>query len=375
MDKKIKNIIFIVSGCFVGLFLFLFILSSCDKKITPNKLEERIVEKTKKYYETHKDELPKINSTVTLSLGDLVSKEIIEELDKLLEDDTMCSGSLTIENNNNYYMYNPKLNCTNGTEIYKTSHLKDLIMEDVVTSGNGLYNINGEYHYRGDNVDNYVIFDGLLWRIIKINKDNTIKLIEVNRRDPIVWDDRYNEITQSNNGVNNYYFNNLSSRIKENLDTLYEGETLLTNDAKGFIKETTLCIGKRSVEDISKDGSTECTTTLDKQYYGLIQLNEYLIASLDENCINANSSACSNYNYLADFTNSYWTLTANSENNHQVYKINSSIMTTTASSSGMPRIVINISENVNVTGEGTIENPYLISGLQTELRNTKKTVW
>ena len=249
--------------------------------------------------------------------------------------------------------------------------LNDLILDNVVTSGNGLYNINGEYYYRGDNVNNYVIFDGLLWRILKINKDNSIKLIEVKRRDPIVWDDRYNETTQSNTGINNYYFNDLSSRIKENLDSLYKSEILLTNDAKGFLKSTTLCIGKRNIEDITTDGSTECSITLDNQYYGLIQLNEYLIASLDTNCVNATSTACSNYNYLADFPNSYWTLTANSDNDNQVYKINSTVMSTGAGNSGMARVVINISENVNVTGEGTLEKPYLISGTQTTLRDAK----
>ena len=371
MDEKLKKIILIVAGCFVVLFLFLFMMSSCQKKITPSTLEKRMVDKAKTYYKNHEEELPKKDSTITLSLGNLVDKGIIDDLDKILDDDTTCSGELIIENNNDYYMYNPKLNCTVGKDFYKTEHLKDLLLQNVVTSGNGLYNYNGEYYFRGDNVNNYVIFDGLLWRIIKINNNNTIKLIEVERRKPISWDNRYNSEENSNSGVNNYYLNGLSSRIKENLDKLYQDEELLTNDAKGFLKASTLCVGKRSIEDITKDGSTECSMTLDNQYLGLMQLNEYLIASLDENCIDATSSACGNYNYLSDFNNSYWTITASAENTKQVYKISSSISVTNAKSSAMARVVINISENVNVTGEGTLEKPYLVSGLETELRNEK----
>ena len=87
MDEKLKKIIYIVLGCFLILFLFLFIMSSCDKKIKPSVLETRMVEKAKSYYSVHKEELPKSNSSITLALGDLVSKGIIDELDKILEDE------------------------------------------------------------------------------------------------------------------------------------------------------------------------------------------------------------------------------------------------------------------------------------------------
>lgn len=372
MDEKLKKVIFIVLGCFVILFLFLFILSSCTKKISPNKLETEIIENTKNYYYNHKDELPSTNTVLTLSLGDLVSKGIIDDLDKILEDDTTCSGTLTIENNNNYYMYSPKLDCTSSDETYKIETLKDVLLEDLVTSGNGLYSMSDGFYYRGDNVDNYVIFDGLLWRVLKINTDNSIKLIEVERREAVVWDDRYNDVTSSTTGINNYYYSNLNSRIKDTLDDIYNSENVLTNDSKGFIKETSLCVGKRTIEDTTKDGSVECSSMIHNQYLGLLQLNEYLIASLDTNCVSASSTACSNYNYLADLHNTYWTITADAENTNKVFKINQTVMSTGASNSAMPRLVINISENSNVSGEGTSEKPYVVSGLQTTLRSSKK---
>ena len=346
MNDKLKKIIFIVLGCFVILFLFLFILSSCSKKLTPRSLETEIVENAKEYFNLNKEQLPSVNSVMTLSLGDLVNKGIIDDLDKLMENGTTCSGNLTIENNNNYYMYSPIINCTTSEESYKSSLLKDKLMDDLVTVGNGLYVYNDGYYYRGDKVDNYVIFDGILWRVIKINNDNSIKLIEVERRDPVMWDDRFNTETKSNTGINNYYFNNLNSRIKDYLESVYNSTSLLTNDAKGYIKESTLCIGKRTLTDETKDGSTECATTLNNQYVGLIQLNEYLIASLDDNCLNADSSACSNYNYLADFDNTYWTITADAETTNKVYKIQIIPFSSSANNTSMPRLVINVSENV-----------------------------
>ena len=368
MDEKMKKIIFIVLGCFVVLFLFLFIMSSCSKKYTPETLELEIAESAKYYYDSHKDELPSKGSITSISLGELVNKGIIKELDKILDKDTTCSGTLSIENNNDYYMYSPVISCTSPTETYSSNNLKELLIENVVESGNGLYLIGDSYYFRGDNLNNYIIFDGLLWRITKINSDNTIKLIEVNRRNPVVWDDRYNTDTLSSTGINNYFADNINSRIKDTLEDIYNDETILTNRAKGFIKETSLCIGKRTATETLKDGSLECSSTLDNQYIGLLPLYEYMISSLDPNCLNTTSTACRNYNFLADFPNSYWTLTANADNTSQVYKVNSTIMSTGASNTGMARMIINISENTNVKGTGTEEDPYVVVGFDSELK-------
>lgn len=369
MDEKLKKIIFIVLGCFAILFLFLFIMSSCSKKITPERLEIEMVERAKDYYYIYKDELPSKNSGITLSLNDLVNKGIIKDLSKTLDKNTNCSGTLTIENNNDYYMYSPSLTCTTEFETYSTMNLKDILLENVVKSGNGLHKINNAYYFRGDNVDNYLVLDGILWRITKINSDNTIRLIEAGTREPVVWDDKYNETTTSTTGINNFYYNSLNSSILENLNNIYKDDKVLSEDGKGYIKETSLCIGKRTIEETTNDGSIECSNRLDKQYLGLLQLNEYFLASLDSNCVSVNSKSCRNYNYLSEFLSSYWTLTATEGNDSQVYKINQTVMETSASNVGMARLVINISENTNVTGTGTEEDPYVVSGFENELKD------
>lgn len=367
MNEKLKKIIYIVLGAFILLFLILFLVSSCsNKKDSLDTIESNVTTNTKNYYKNHKDELPKENTVLSLSLQSLIDKGIIKEFKK----NVSCTGTMYIENNNDYYMYSPSIECKSDEKEFSTSNLKDTLLEKTVTSGNGLYNINGSYYFRGDKVDNYIIFDGKLWRIIKINSDNSIRLIEAGRRDSIIWDDRYNSNTSSSNGINDYIHNDISSRIKDSLDEIYNDKegTIISNDAKGYIKNTSLCIGKRSLEDTSKDGSSECSVTLDNQYIGLLQLNDYLTASLDNNCINTTSTACSNYNYLADFPNLYWTLTASTENTTQVYKISKVVMASSANSSGMARMVINISENSNVKGTGTEEDPYKVVGTSTEIK-------
>lgn len=372
MDEKLKRIIFIVLGVFVVLFLLLFIISSCSKtNYSPKDLELKIIDSAKSYYKSHEEELPSSNTVLTIALADLSNKGIIDSIDKIVDNDTNCSGYLTIENNNNYYMYSPQITCTSLNDTYETNNLKSLLLENIVTSGNGLYSIGDSYYFRGDKVKNYIIFDGLLWQITKINSDNSIRLIEAGKRESVVWDDRYNSEIGSTTGINNYEYENISSRIKDYLDEIYnnkENTAILSDNAKGYIKETSLCVGKRNIEDSLNDGSIECSSKLNNQYIGLIQLNEYILASLDTNCINADSSACSNYNYLADYDTSYWTITANSENNSQVYKIYNTPFSSTASNTGMARMVINISENTNVKGSGTEDDPFVVSGMSSEIR-------
>lgn len=372
MDEKLKKIVYIGLGVCIIIFLFLFIITSCDKKIKPKDLELKIVTNAKKYYKKHTDELPSENGILSVSLDELTEKGIIKEVSKLIDKKTTCSGSLTIENNNDYYMYSPNLTCTSEKETYQSENLKDTLLENIVNEGNGLYKIGNAYYFRGDEVDNNLIFDGIKWKITKINEDGTIRLIENVRRRNVVWDDRYNEEKRTTSGRNSYIYNGMNSRIKETLDDIYNLETVLSNDGKGYIKKTNLCIGKRSEEDTINDGSIECSETLNNQYLGLLQVNEYMLASLDAGCTKTTSQSCKNYNYLATFNNTYWTITADKTNTHKVFKINTTPYSTNASSYGLAKIVINISENTSVTGTGTEDDPYLVVGFDTELKDFKK---
>jgi len=368
MNEKLKKIIIMVAGIFIVFILFLFLVSSCQSKLTPEKLETEIVNKVTNYYSLHEEELPSNNSKIVLSINDLATKGIIKSLDKLLEKNTNCSGNITIENNNGYFMYSPSLSCTSPTSTYITNTLKDSLLENVVTTGSGLYNLNNEYYFRGETVNNHIIFDGIKWRITKINSDGTIRLLEDNRRPTVVWDDRYNSTKLSATGINKFINNGLNSKIKDYLENIYNTEDVLSENGKGYIKPTTLCIGKRSLEETNNTGAIECSEKLENQYVGLLQVNEFLIGSLDPNCTKTNSIECTNYNYLAKFTNAYWTITGNSENDYQVYKISNNVMASNANNHGMARLVINISENTNVSGQGTEADPYIVSGFDSELK-------
>ena len=63
-----------------------------------------------------------------------------------------------------------------STEIILANELKS----NIVTTGDGLYYQNKEYVFKGYPNNNYLEYSGILFRIIKINEDNSIKLITEN---------------------------------------------------------------------------------------------------------------------------------------------------------------------------------------------------
>ena len=369
MMEKLKKPLIIVCGGFVILFIFLFIMSSCNKKTyTTEQFSDYLLTKAKEYFKTNKDALPKNDGNkVSLSIGSLV-----ENQSDYLKD-TTCSGSIDVINNNGYYLYVPNINCSDGFGGQKLTDY--LINKDITTNAHDLYQMNGDYVYRGDNVNNYLVFDEQVYRILRINEDGTLRIIETdykikndkdkisykaNRRTSTTWDNRINPEKNYASGFNDFIHDGINSRIKDKLDDIYKKD--FSDKAKAYIVKQNLCVGKRSMSDTINDGSIECSLTLENQYVGLLPIYEYLNASLDPSCISIESKTCRNYNYLTDIKSTYWSMTAVKENSYDVFKIGNTITDATASSSATPKVVLNLSKEVRFSnGDGSKENPYIIN--------------
>jgi len=50
--------------------------------------------------------------------------------------------------------------------------------EATLNTGDGLYEYNSKYYYSGANVNNYVVFNDEIWRIISIDENGSIKIIK-----------------------------------------------------------------------------------------------------------------------------------------------------------------------------------------------------
>lgn len=359
-NKKLMMYLVVAVGFIVVLFIFMGISKAISgSRLSYDNVELKLKDAAISYYKDHSELLPKLEgNTVSVDATTLQEAKKMKSLDKIVKKGITCTGEVTVQKNGEFYLYTPYLDCG---EEYKTSNLTDKILSDnpIVTEKDGLYAFGDDLLFRGEKVNNYVSFSGKTWRILRINADKTIRLIE----DDIeytteVWDDRYNVDRQGYTGINDFF----KSRLKDGLENVYYRENLFNDEAKTKLVFKSLCVGKRSMDETNNSGSVECSVVTDPLPVGLMQVNEFMIASLDPNCLLATDTQCSNYNYLANYTKSTWTLNADASNTYKSFKFTGDGFTSSINSnpSGL-RLVINLSNNLMYTkGSGTLEDPYIV---------------
>lgn len=361
LQKIEKNKLIMISGflflVIVILFGGAFVYNKFFYKRSYTEIENIMLEAAKTYLQQNPKELPQnLNDTISLSEDELVASENMDSIAEYLKDEaSACSGTVNVTNINGKYRYASLLDCG---KKHTTTKLIDYIQKNVpiVESGNGLYNINNELVYRGDNVNNYIKFSGKTYRIIKFSNEHAI-IIYTEKLEGIEWDDRYNIEKEDISGINDYSV----SRIREYLDNLYKGTELISNENKLLVTAHNLGIGKRNESDTDKSGSLENQIILENQFIGLISINDFLNASLDNNCTTTTSRSCINYNYLSKYKYNWWTMTANSTDSYKVYRIQSTAQTTPASNTAYVRPVLYLAKDaILVSGNGSKEKPYTI---------------
>lgn len=357
MDRKqkllVKSILLFFLVCIVGVIIIGFIN---NRKLSYVGIENKLVSAAKVYYKDHANLLPQQDGgSVSVDSLTLIENEYMKEFEKYKKDAISCSATVTVTNNNGYYLYLPDLKC----QDFKTTSIYHKIVKDnpIVTEKDGLYDIDGEYVFRGEYPNNYVEFAGKNWRILRLTRGNEIRLISVDSYQERPWDNRYNVSSKYSSGITEFEI----SRIKETLNGIYKKS--FNNDDKSYIVSKQLCIGSRNKKATKNDGSVECSKLTEESYpIGMIQVNEYVLASIDANCKVQTNTSCINYNYLRKLDGSYWTITPSSENNYDAYYVSGSIKDSTASEYRPIRITLNIDGNVVYkSGSGTKDNPYVIS--------------
>lgn len=372
MKEKVEKIgkknIIIAVVFFISIIIILFggalIYNKYFYKKTYSEVESMMVTASQKYLANNSSMLPKVaNESIVITDNMLIEAELMKDIDSYIKNSkTSCTGSVNVTNiKKDSYRYVPNLDC--GEDFYVTTTFMDYINKNVsiVESGNGLYELNGELVYRGDNVNNYISLSGKNYRIVKF-VDNHPVIIYTEKSEPAIWDDRYNMQKDGNFGINDYEI----SRIRDTLNKLYNStgkDAFLTETDKTLIIQHDLAIGKRNSKDVDNTGILEKGKILTEQYIGLLPANDFVNASLDVNCVSLNSKACSNYNYLSKFKLNWWLLTANSGNTYSAFKVGARNIPSSenASSSGYLRPVLHLASDIRyVSGDGSSSNPYIV---------------
>ena len=344
INKKLVTYIGIGIGAIVLIFIILFVIKLiAGSVISYDKIENKMIAASKKYYAEEGHILPKENEKATVTAETLSTEKYMKPLTKMVKKDVTCSGEVVVTNNGKEYTYTPYLDCG---ENYKTIELyKEITKEsNLVTTGAGLYYINGSYVYRGEYVNNYVKYADQLWRIISIDKEGHIKLLQEENSNKSKWDDRYNTTKKSSTGISDYTV----SRIYESISNIING--FKDTDLAKLYKHN-ICIAGRTTDESGKDGTIECKKVFENQYAGLLRTDEFLLASIDSTCNKIENQQCA-----------FWMLTPDGETTHLVYKLtNGNFNKSTANSDGYIRMTIMLNNNtLYKSGEGTKEKPYLL---------------
>ena len=160
LKKQLIKFMGIVAVLLVLFFLIMLVLSLTTKRSRSFSDVEKIMKEAgEKYMEDHSEYLPEEGDIIDIPASNLINEEYMKDFSVLIPDENVTCNSgtsyVTVENSAGKYVYSPYLDCGDSyvtTELYKVVANDD----NIVTSGYGLYAINGAYVFKGDNVNNYV---------------------------------------------------------------------------------------------------------------------------------------------------------------------------------------------------------------------------
>lgn len=214
------------------------------------------------------------------------------------------------------------------------------------------------YYFRGKTENNYVSFANLLWRIVKVNGDGTVKLVLNqlinNSTQFYAQDSNYNLSFQEANILNIlkvWYQSNL-----ENYDSFIANSKFCSDtsyDENGFLTLTRIYTNHNAI--------FECLIEPTSSKIGLLSADEVALAGGSNHSPNTEY-----YLYNSEINTSWWTLSPAKNNHGNFYYIetdqngemNEGTLGTLFRGN---RPVINLIKKTTVTGVGTKEDPYVVN--------------
>ena len=243
----------------------------------------------------------------------------------------------------------------NNNELKKPT---TVVGEEISSTNEGLIEDKDDdgatYYFRGAVDNNYVSFANLMWRIVRINGDGTVRLVLNETIDTL---STYNteetsfKETALYDSLETFYENNLSYYEKNIANSKFCSETSITDNKYNAYTRiitneipTFNCLGTSFISRIG-------TLTVDEIVYAG--------ALYDEENTNY-------YLYNSEIDNLWWTSSLARKDDSSIYPFlvspNGSLTESVASTlyRGV-RPVINLSRNTKVSGTGTLTDPYTVN--------------
>ena len=221
---------------------------------------------------------------------------------------------------------------TRFIKLYKQNNTVNKItfIGDTIKKNNKLKLVNGDYYFYGKDVNNYVSYSNLLWRIIKVTDENTVTLV------------LDNSITSLAKGTNKTFE---ETNINKWLNTSGKDNTGILekalNNVQKYLTETNTC-----TDNITDAKKITCQKTTTDTYITIPSLNDYVNTGSTESFLN-------NEEY-------YYLINNEKENTSWCVDKDGKISTSDGTDILGIKPIITIKNNIQVTGgNGNKENPYI----------------
>ena len=297
----------------------------------------------------------------------------VEYLSSVSEQPTNPTSTLTVD-----------LDYSQSTNSLPTrGDAASILISTMVTSGDGLYEDTyepGRYVYKGASPNNYITFNDEEWRIISVEDDSTLKIINTSSIGTIPFNNcrvgefdhtiktcpngkNFNDWTGAsiNTYLNNNYYEALSSTTKSKIQnhSFNAGEVVWENTD--------------IVDQIVNEKSTTWSGNI-----GLISVSDYLKANSNTSeCINLSNNnqkydLCNKTNYLFD-SKDYWAINGIKDDPEMGFIVYGEYSDGVFYESGgridacsvlnyplRTRPVLYLKSDITLSGDGTKNNPYII---------------
>lgn len=243
----------------------------------------------------------------------------------------------------------------NNNELKKPT---TVVGEEISSTNEGLIEDKDDdgatYYFRGAVDNNYVSFANLIWRIVRINGDGTVRLVLSETIDTL---STYNteetsfKETALYDSLETFYENNLSYYEKNIANSKFCSETSITdNKYNAYTRIIT-----------NEIPTFNCLGTSFISRIGTLMVDEIVYAGALYDEENTNY-----YLYNSEIENLWWTSSLARKDDSSIYPFlvspNGSLTESVASTlyRGV-RPVINLSRNTKVSGTGTLTDPYVVN--------------
>lgn len=248
--------------------------------------------------------------------------------------------------------------------ILKNNEIKEISLTkvgvDIAKDNEGLIktvdDLGTSYYFRGNVQNNYVNFANNIWRIVRINGDGTVKLVLNGETNSI--SNYYNtddtDFSYEKSAINKY----LENWYNENItDEEYIANSKFCNDIN-YDESNTYNAYTRIF--VNKIPTLNCLGTIFSSNIGLLTIDEIIFAGANTTDTNNNY-----YLYNKNISNTWYTMSAAKSSNKtlNLFMVDTSGKININISGNLyrgVRPVINLVKNVQVTGNGTIDEPYQI---------------